>query len=99
MPAVFQLLSLMAEFGMALETAFHQPRIDVSGEPRIAVDKALPAATIDALSAAFDVVLVEPIVYSNPFTIASAVERRGAENFGATEPGHPWSEAVSEEEV
>jgi len=99
LPAVFQLLSMCAEFDYGLGAAFHAPRIDVSGVGRIAVDRDLGAATIEALARDFDVVLAEPIVYSNPFTIASAVARSGPINEGATEPGHPWSEAVSEEDV
>ncbi|MEQ1615969.1 MAG: gamma-glutamyltransferase [Hyphomicrobiaceae bacterium] len=100
LPAVFQLLSLCAEFGYDLETAFHQPRIDVSGIGRIAVDRELESSVIEALARDFDVVLAEPIVYTNPFTIASAVARSDVgDNEGATEPGHPWSEAVAEEDV
>jgi gamma-glutamyltranspeptidase/glutathione hydrolase len=99
LPAVFQLLSLCADFGFDLETAFHQPRIDVSGIGRIAVDSALESGVIEALARDFDVVLAEPIVSTNPFTIASAVARTGETNEGATEPGHPWSEAVAEEDV
>ena len=38
-PAVFQLLAMSAEYGVDLDTAFHQPRIDVSGVGRIAVDR------------------------------------------------------------
>ncbi len=98
-PAVFQLLCLCADFGYDLDTAFHAPRIDVSGIGRIAVDHHLEPSTIEALARDFDVVLAEPIVYSNPFTIASAVARSGAMNHGATEPANPWSEAVAEDDV
>jgi gamma-glutamyltranspeptidase/glutathione hydrolase len=99
LPAVFQLLSLAAEFGYDLDTAFHAPRIDVSGIGRIAADRRLAPSTIETLAADFDVVLAEPIVYSNPFTIASAVARNAGRNEGATEPGHPWAEAVAEDDV
>jgi gamma-glutamyltranspeptidase / glutathione hydrolase len=98
-PAVFQLLALSADYGFDLDTAFHVPRIDVSGVDRIAVDRRLDQSTIDALARDFDVVLAEPVVFTNPFTIASAVARSGATNEGATEPEQPWAEAVSEDEV
>jgi gamma-glutamyltranspeptidase/glutathione hydrolase len=99
LPAVFQLLAMIAEFGFDLDRAFHAPRIDVSGGPRVVADRRLPAETLAALAAAFDVVLAEPLVASNPFTIASAVRRSDGVNEGATEPEHPWAEAVAEEQV
>ncbi len=72
----------------------------MSGIGRIAVDRELELSVIEALARDFDVVLAEPIVYTNPFTIASAVARSDVgDNEGATEPGHPWSEAVAEEDV
>ena len=43
--------------------------------------------------------LAEPVVYTNPFTIASAVARTGTMNEGATEPEQPWAEAVGEDDV
>ena len=98
-PAVFQLLALNADFGFDLDISFHQPRIDVSGVGRIAVDHRLGAAVLDKLSSTFDVVPAEPLVYTNPFTIASAVARSGSTNEAATEPEQPWAEAVSEEMV
>ena len=98
-PAVFQLLAMSAEYGVDLDSVFHQPRIDVSGVGRIAVDRRLDQATIDGLARDFDVVLAEPVVYTNPFTIASAVARSGSINEGATEPEQPWAEAVAEDDV
>jgi hypothetical protein len=47
----------------------------------------------------FDTVLAEPVVYSNPYTIANAVLRTNAINEAACEPLQPWSEAVAEAEV
>ena len=99
LPAVFQLLAMMADFGFDLDTAFHQPRVDVSGGSGVSVDRRLPAETKAALAAAFDTVAAEPVVYPMPFTIAGAVRRTGDGNEGATEPEQPCSEAVSEDEV
>ncbi|MEZ5842844.1 MAG: gamma-glutamyltransferase [Hyphomicrobiaceae bacterium] len=98
-PAVFQLLAMNAEYGFDLDRAFHTPRIDVSGTPRVAADHRLSDEVIDTLAARHDVVLAEPICYPNAFTIASAVAREGGMNEGATEPAQPWSEAVAEDEV
>ena len=45
----------------------------------------------------FQTVLAEPVEYPFPYTIAGAVRRSAAVNEGATEPQHPWSEAVAEQ--
>ena len=47
-------------------------------------------------AAQFPTVLAEPVEYPFPYTIAGAIRRRGGMNEGATEPQHPWSEAVAE---
>jgi gamma-glutamyltranspeptidase / glutathione hydrolase len=98
-PAVFQLLALQADFGLDLNEAFHQPRVDVSGLGPVAVDRRLGAKALATLSEAFDTVECEPVPYPFPFTIASAVRRVKGINEGATEPEQPWSEAVSEDDV
>ena len=97
LPAVFQLLAMCADFGLSLEQAFHAPRIDVSGPNLVVADRRLPTETIAALAAEFATVLAEPIEYPFPYCIAGAVRRRGGMNEGATEPHHPWSEAVAEQ--
>ncbi|MEZ5818395.1 MAG: gamma-glutamyltransferase [Hyphomicrobiaceae bacterium] len=98
-PAVFQILAQMADFGWDLDRAFHQPRIDVSGGAAVTVDRRLPAETKAKLATAFDTVEVDPLPHPVNFTIAGAVRRAGDGNEGATEPQQHWSEAVSEEEV
>lgn len=99
LPAVFQLLAMQADFGFDLEQAFHTPRTDVSGLDVVVADRRMPAQTIDALAAEFPTVLAEPVDYPSNFTTAGAVRRTAGMNEGATEPQHPWSEAVSEDDV
>jgi gamma-glutamyltranspeptidase/glutathione hydrolase len=99
LPAVFQLLAMSADFGFDLEQAFHTPRLDVSGLGVVVADRRMPQATIEALAAEFATVVAEPVDYPFPYTIAGAVRRTGEMNEGATEPQHPWSEAVSEDDV
>ncbi len=99
MPAVFQLLAMTADFGLDLNDAFHQPRIDVSGLGPVAVDHRLGEKAVAAMAEHFDTVLAEPNPYPGPFTIASAVRRSKGVNEGATEPDMPWSEAVTEDDV
>jgi len=98
-PAVFQLLAMSADFGFDLDTAFHQPRVDVSGGVAVTVDRRLPTKTQQALQTALTTILAEPVVYPFPFTIAGAVRHANGMNEGATEPEQPWSEAVAEDEV
>ncbi|KAB2911870.1 MAG: gamma-glutamyltransferase [Hyphomicrobiaceae bacterium] len=97
LPAVFQLLAMSADFGFDLEQAFHQPRIDVSGLDVVVADRRMAAETVAALAARFATVVAEPVEYPFPYTIAGAVRRKGGMNEGATEPQHPWSEAVAED--
>jgi gamma-glutamyltranspeptidase/glutathione hydrolase len=99
LPAVFQLLAMSADFGFDLEQAFHTPRLDVSGPDVVVADRRMPAQLIEALSCEFTMVIAEPVEYPFPYTVAGAVRRVGDENEGATEPQHPWSEAVCEEHV
>ena len=98
-PAVFQLLAMLADFEMDLDEAFHHPRVDVSGGPTVAVDRRLGHKTRVALAEHFDTVEAEPVPYPFPFTIASAVRRVKNQNEGATEPEHPTAEAVAEDDV
>jgi gamma-glutamyltranspeptidase/glutathione hydrolase len=98
LPAVFQLLVMMAN-GMDLDSAFHAPRIDVSGTDIVVMDRDLPEDIRGTLSAGFTTQQVERVAYPYHFTIAGAVRRSGGYNEGATEPLQPWSEAVSEDEL
>lgn len=98
-PAVFQLLALMADFDIDLDAAFEQPRVDVSGGSAVGIDRRMDANTREALAEKFDTVLMEPVPHPFPFTFASAVRRVRGQNEGATEPQHAWAEAVAEDDV
>ncbi len=99
LPAVFQLLAMSADFGFDLDEAFHEPRLDISNISPVIIDRRLPQKTIDALTETYKSVIGEPVEFPSNFTIAGAVRRSRGRNEGATEPHHPWSEAVSEDEV
>ena len=101
MPAVMQLTSLMVDHGLDLEKAFHQPRIDASGNEQVGVDPRLPAGVRKALAAKFPVKATELVVYPTNFACPSAVLKDPVTGnyFGATDVLSPWSGAVSEEEV
>ena len=52
LPAVLQIASMLIDGGLDLETAFHEPRIDVSGEPHVTADRRLPPDVLAALGRA-----------------------------------------------
>ena len=72
MPAVFQLVSFLSDFGMDLEQAMHQGRIDVSTTPTIGVDRTLPADVLSAVSTRHNAATathgVYPALYACPNT-------------------------------
>ncbi len=79
-PAVFQLLAMRADFGFDLDRLFETPRIDVSGGPEVVTDRRMPSETLAALDGSFETILAEPVVYSNPYTLANGVLRAGGVN-------------------
>lgn len=95
-PAIFQLVSFVHDFGMDLDAAFHQPRIDVSGGPDVTVDPRLKGTVMDALAAKHPVVVemngVMPIAYAEPNAVMHGKD--GAQS-GAIHVPAPWSKAVA----
>ena len=91
MPAVLQLASMLIDGGLDLETAFHLPRIDVSGEPHLTADVRLEPAILAALAARFSVRKVMPTVHPNLFACPSGVLRdpMTGEACGMTDPWQP----------
>jgi gamma-glutamyltranspeptidase/glutathione hydrolase len=96
LPAVSQLLSFVMDYGMDLDAAIHQPRIDASEGAIVIGDKRLPRATHEALAARFDYERAGTQTLPMKFAVPSIVMRSGDTNSGATEPFHAWSEAVAE---
>jgi gamma-glutamyltranspeptidase/glutathione hydrolase len=99
-PAVLQISSFLADHGMFLEDAFHQPRIDASEAEYVALDPRLPAVMRKAIAAKFPTRLNELVVYPTNYACPSAVLRdaKSRENFGVADVMSPWSGAVSEDE-
>jgi gamma-glutamyltranspeptidase/glutathione hydrolase len=97
LPAVVQLASFAMDFGMDLDAAIHQPRIDASEGAVVIGDARLPADARQALAARFD--YEEALVQSLPmkFACPSVVMREGDTNSGAVEIFQPWAEAVAED--
>jgi gamma-glutamyltranspeptidase / glutathione hydrolase len=96
MPAVLQIASMLIDGDLDLETAFHLPRIDVSGEPLVTADRRLPPAVLDALAARHQVLLAEPVPHPNHFACPTAVLREGGgSQVGMTDVIHPLAGAAA----
>jgi gamma-glutamyltranspeptidase / glutathione hydrolase len=96
LPAVTQMLSFVMDYGMDLDAAIHQPRIDASEGAVVIGDVRLPMQAQEELCARFD--YEEARVQSLPmkFACPSVVLRSGGTNSGATEIFQPWGEAVAQ---
>jgi gamma-glutamyltranspeptidase / glutathione hydrolase len=96
LPAVTQLLSFVMDYGMDLDAAVHQPRIDASEGAVVIGDLRLPAPVHDALRARFDYQQARIQTFPMKFACPSVALRDGTTNFGATEAAHAWGDAVAE---
>ena len=99
MPAVMQLISFAVDFGMDLDAAFHQPRIDVSGGDTVLADPLLSDIVIDALSRRHPTVAATHAVFPTHYACPNAVTWDPASGIkvGAAFVMSPWAEvAVSE---
>lgn len=96
--AVFQMLSLVAGFGMDPEAAAHHPRLDVSGAEGVTADRRLPPGSLAALAeAAGPLEVVEhavlPVNFACPNLIAIG---QGGTRTGITDVMSPWSAALAQ---
>ncbi len=95
--AVMQLASFIVDFAMTAEEAAHQPRIDVSGESGIAIDRRLPELVRHRLAARRGAEIVEHTVWPALFACPNLVMRgEDGLNYGVTDVMSPWSAAVPE---
>ena len=97
LPAVTQLLSFIMDYGMDLDAAIHQPRIDASEGAVVIGDVRLPAKVRTTLRERFDYEEARLQTFPMKFACPSIVLRDGATNSGATEPAQPWGDAVAEQ--
>ena len=91
LPAVLQISSMLVDCGLALESALHAPRINVSRPPEVMADGRLAPEVLSELSARFAVREVERLVLPNLFACPTAVLRDPAtgEASGMADPMHP----------
>jgi gamma-glutamyltranspeptidase/glutathione hydrolase len=96
LPAVTQLLSFLVDYRMDLGGAFHTPRIDASEGDTVIGDVLLAEGLHAALASRFPYVRMPRQTLPFKFACPSAVLRSGTVNWGATEIGSPWADAVAE---
>jgi gamma-glutamyltranspeptidase/glutathione hydrolase len=90
------MLSFVMEYGMDLDQAIHQPRIDASEGAVVIGDVRLPMPVREALRARFDYEEARVQSYPMKFACPSVVLRDGDTNSGATEIFQPWGDAVAQ---
>jgi gamma-glutamyltranspeptidase / glutathione hydrolase len=97
--AVLQMASFVVDFGMDPAAAAHHPRIDVSGTGRFGIDRRLPAAIVEHLSAKPGAFIVEHGVFPTRFACPNLVlHDADGRNHGISDVMSPWSAAIAEPE-
>jgi gamma-glutamyltranspeptidase/glutathione hydrolase len=96
LPAVTQVLSFVMDYGMDLDAAIHQPRVDASEGAVVIADQRLPSEVREALRSRFDTEEAPPQMFPGKFAYPSIVLREGNLNSGATEASHAWADALAE---
>ena len=96
MPAVMQLLSFVMDYGMDLDTAMHQPRLDASEGPIVIGDVRMEQTVRDGLRGRFDYEDARIQTFPGKYACPSVVLREGTTNHGATDTFQPWADAVAE---
>ncbi|WP_150526875.1 gamma-glutamyltransferase family protein [Roseibium sediminis] len=95
MPAVAQLTSYLLDFGMDVDTAIHEPRIDASLSGTTIVDNALSEMVRAELWQELPCVTEAPrTTYPYNFACPSIIGRTGTTNVGATEIMAYWADTV-----
>ncbi len=95
--AVTQLMAFVTDFGMTLDQAAHQPRIDVSDPEYLAADQRLGSDIIDALTREGATEVVEHGVLPINFGCASAiVVSADGVRTGISDVMSPWSAALTQ---
>jgi gamma-glutamyltranspeptidase/glutathione hydrolase len=96
MPSVMQILSFVIDYGMDLDAAIHQPRIDASEGAVVIGDARLPSQVRNELRTRFDYEEARIQTLPMKFACPSVVLRQSETNSGATEIFQPWGDAVAE---
>jgi gamma-glutamyltranspeptidase/glutathione hydrolase len=84
--AVAQLAALVADRGLTLEDAFHQPRVDVSGPDGVVADDNLPDRVLASLAGKKRLVPARRSFLMSHFANACGIRVKGRMREGMTEP-------------
>ncbi len=97
LPTLVQIVSLLGEFGFAVEDAFHHARLGVSLAGQIEIDASAPSEIKAALKQVFRAVEVPAAVnpFARPCPIAVHVDLFSGERVAMTEPTELWSGAAA----
>jgi len=95
--AVLQMASFVIDFGMTPDEAAHHPRVDVSGDSGVDLDRRLPDSVWRELSNHPRAAQVEHTVWPAQFACPNLI-LRGADgiNRGISDVMSPWSAAIAE---
>jgi gamma-glutamyltranspeptidase/glutathione hydrolase len=74
-PCTFQLASLLLDFGLDLETAFHTPRVDASDRGSVRVDPRMGEAALAALGRRFELEVAQRLVFPKLYACPAGVAR------------------------
>src|SRR3954470_8794997 len=96
MAAVLQLVSFVADFGMAPEKAAHQPGLRVSAPSLVTADRRLAPEIISALEGDGPVQIVEHAVLPLNFACPNLILQADGTRTGISDAASPWSAAVSQ---
>ncbi len=97
MPCTLQLAGFMLDFGLTLEQAINQPRIDASDRGSIRVDPRVGEEVFQALAQDFDLEVAQAMVFPKLYSCPTGVSRdpvTGALS-GANDPTQPVGGAVA----
>lgn len=94
--AMAQLSSFVTDYGMGVEQAFHQARIDVSGGDTVVADDSLSFDVLQTLRQQHPVQTVRRTVFPYAFACPAGVMQRAGLNSGCTEIMSPWGDAAIE---
>jgi gamma-glutamyltranspeptidase / glutathione hydrolase len=96
MAAVLQLVSFIADFGMAPEDAAHFPRIDVSDPHSVTADRRLAPEILAALAAEGTTEVVEHGVLPVNFACPNLIVQRADLRTGISDASSPWSAVLAQ---
>lgn len=94
MPAVLQLSSFLADFGMSMTDAFQTPRIDISEPTHILGDERLSPAAQEALAGVAPMITVEPVGFPGRFAFPCGVMLDNGKAIGTANAFDPLGAAI-----